>query len=340
LKEDKFVIDDNMKEALRACASENPETAGNARKAFAAQLVAPIRKAVIVEGNTIGNIYSTVNVNKDEALRYPIDIINPDHVDDFSAYVMPRHGGIPEKHVDGDEIFVKTYKIENSIDWDLDLANDANWDVVGRAIKIFRDGFTKKLNDDGWKTILYGAYNGGTKSTITCDGDSSAVSGIFSHRLVSKAQNAMARIERGAKLTDLYVSPEAFKDLRDSATYVNSENFMDDRTRYELLQKPGSQPTESLFGVRINELYDFGAGQAYQNEWTSITGDSTYDEIGIGFDLTDDHRDSFVFALRGDLEVFDDMELHKKGRMGVYGWMRVGFAVLNANRLLSIGWRA
>jgi len=38
--------------------------------------------------------------------------------------------------------------------------------------------------------------------------------------------------------------------------------------------------------------------------------------------------------IREDMQMFDDPTLHRSGQAGVYGWMELGFAVLDTRRVI------
>jgi hypothetical protein len=51
----------------------------------------------------------------------------------------------------------------------------------------------------------------------------------------------------------------------------------------------------------------------------------------VGLDLS--KRDSFIMVERGEMETFETGEqLHRQGRAGYYGWMRIGFAGVDNRR--------
>jgi hypothetical protein len=157
--------------------------------------------------------------------------------------------------------------------------------------------------------------------------DSAASSGAFTKRLLTTMQTAIKRLTGGrrSKLTHLHLSPEGLADLR------NFDNTaVDDLTLRNLLV---GADIPQLFGTRLVEMEELGAGQEYQNYLVNTlsasmaTGDR---EFVIGLDLK--NRDSFVMPVREDLKTFDDPNLHRTGKAGVYGWMYVGFAALDSRR--------
>lgn len=313
------------RELLRATAGSDAQSLEN-RKALA-QVLANVWKQGVLEPSLIGDIFSRIDVEAGIDAKFPLDFYTPADSDgaEFDAFVIAREGAVPNRVIDGDEVHVPTYKIANSISWNLDYARDARWDVIARAIEVFTNGFTRKMNDDGLHTLLAA---GGTSETV----DLAASAGSFTKKLVTDLQVAMKRQAGGrdARLTNLLVSPEAIADVR-----LLAETQVDDGTLRSLINSDGN-PAPSLFGVELNELIDLGASQALTNYWTGTIGgtlDNSDEEIVIGLDLST--RDSFVMPVREDMQMFDDATLHRSGKAGVYGWMELGFACLDTRRVIT-----
>lgn len=317
-------VTDEQKLVLRATASEGLE-ADNARQALA-QTMSQAWKAGVLEPDTRGNIFTMIPLPAGVDAKFPFDFYVPGEEGNYLAFVMPQTGKIPDRIIEGDEARVPTYKIANSISWSLDYARDGRWDIVGRAIEVFTNGFVRKLNDDAWHTLLQSAV-----SSITTVQDSAAGAGVFTKKLLLNMMTAIKRQTggRNARLTDLYVSPEVLSDIRNFDNTV-----LDDLTlRSLLVAAEGTIP--SLYGVKLHELQELGVNQEYNDYIVNTLGRAltgSDDEYVVGFDLL--HRDSFVMPIREDMEMFDDPTLHRSGKMGVYGWMIQGFAALDNRRVI------
>jgi len=316
---------------LRATASENPKVAKAAQKAFAAALTEPLRQGIFDEDN-LGGIYRREVLAPGAQANYPLDFVRPGTEDlDFTAITLPKQGRVPERHVEGDELWVPTFQIANSIDWSLRYARDARFDVVGRAVRVYQMGFVRKINEDGWHTLLAAADARGLVVA-----DTAAANGQFTKELVSRMQTAMTRNAGGngqaGRLTDLYLSMEAMEDLR---AWDISE--IDDVTRREILQSSGANMA-MIYGTALHFMTEFGVGQEYQTYLDTTLGrsvtavDAGDEEFVVGLDLST--NDSFVSPIRQELQTFDDEMLHRQQRAGVYGWMEHGFAVLDNRRVL------
>jgi hypothetical protein len=319
---------------LRKSGDADINSAQAAQREFAKALELPLRKGVLV-GNILGNIFETINVEAGSTTEFPLDLISPGLEGEHVAYTNPGHGRIPERSVEGDYVMIPTYSIASSVDMLLRYAREARWDVVGRAMQVLEAGFVKKMNDDGWHTLLAAGVD---RNILVYDGDATA--GLFSKRLVSLMQTVMRRNSGGnsasvgrGRLTDLYVSPEALEDVR---TWGLDQ--VDEVTRREIYSAPeGGAPITRIFGVNIQDLDELGEGQEYQEFLTNSTGlggaiQGSDLELVVGLDQSS--SDSFVMPVKEQLQVFEDPTLHRQQRVGYYGFAELGFGVLDNRRIL------
>lgn len=319
-----------MIDLLRQSGSNQFEVASAAQAELAKALTLPLRQGVL-NGDTIGGIFEPVNFAPGTSVEFPLDFLAPGSEKDFVAYTIPSQGKIPERHVEGDYVMVPTYEVGSSIDFSLRYARDARWDLVGRALQVLEASFVRKMNDDGWHTILAAGVGRGIVVY-----DDAATAGYFSKRLVALLKTSMRRngggnstsINRG-KLTDLYMSPESLEDIR---TWSTTE--ADDFTRREIFVSDDYGLTK-VFGVNLHDIDELGVGQAYQTYYAgtlsgTLPGSKT--EIVVGLDL--EKSDSFVMPVRQEIEVFEDPTFHRQRRMGMYGFGEHGFAVLDNRRVI------
>ena len=327
----KYKPTEKMNAILRASGSYNKEEALKATSDLAKALELPLRQGVL-DGNILDGIFEPIQLEQSATSEFPLDFLSPGTEKDFVAYTIPNHGYIPQRNVEGDYVMVPTYDIGASIDWLLKFARDARWDIVGRAMEVMEAQFVKKLNDDGWHTLVSAAVD---RNIIVLDADAAA--GQFTKRLVSLMKTVMRRngggnttsMNRGA-LTDLYVSPEAMEDIRNW-----NVDQIDEITRREIFTADGDNALNRIFGVNLHDLDELGEGQEcqlfYSNQLSAglPTGDV---EMCVGLDLR--RNDSFVMPIRETVQVFEDDTLHRQKRAGVYGWAEQGFACLDNRRVI------
>tara|TARA_Y100000114_G_scaffold157309_1_gene189517 strand:+ start:4844 stop:5848 length:1005 start_codon:yes stop_codon:yes gene_type:complete len=302
-----------------------------AQREFAKALELPLRKGVLV-GNILGDIFETINVEPGASTEYPLDMISPGLEGEHVAYTNPGHGRIPERAVESDYVMIPTYSITSSIDYLLRYAREARWDVAARAAQVMEAGFVKKMNDDGWHTLLAAGVD---RNILVYDGDATA--GLFSKRLVSLMQTVMRRNAGGntgsanrGRLTDLYVSPEALEDVRNWGL-----DQVSDQVRTQIYNTEGESPVTRLFGVTLHDLDELGEGQEYQDFYVNGLGgavEASDVELVIGLDQG--ANDSFIMPMKQQLEVFEDPTLHRQQRIGFYGFAELGFGVLDNRRII------
>ena len=325
-----FEYTDEMNQLLAKAGSYDSNESMNAMAEIAKALELPLRKGVM-DGDILGGIFEAIQLAPGATSEFPLDFLAPGTESEFVAYTIPNHGRIPERHVEGDYVMVPTYDIGASIDFLLKYARDARWDVVGRATEVLQKSFVKKMNDDGWHTLLSA---GADRNIMIYDADAS--NGTFSKRLVSLMKVVMRRngggnsssINRG-QLTDLYISPEAEEDIRNFGV-----DELDEVSRREVITQEGGLLAR-MFGVNLHVLDELGVGQEYQLYFTddlSGTLPTGKQEIVVGLDLT--NRDSFVMPVRQGVQIWEDPTLHRQRRAGMYGWAEQGFAALDTRRTL------
>ena len=319
-----------LTELLVRCGSHKKEESLAANAEFAKALELPLRQGIL-NGDILDGIFEPIQLAPGSTPEFPLDFLAPGTEKDFVAYTIPNHGRIPERSVEGDYVMVPTYDIGASIDYLLKYARDARWDVVGRAMEVLEAQFVKKMNDDGWHTLLAAAVD---RNIVVFDSDASG--GQFTKRLVSIMKTVMRRngggnsssLNRGM-LTDLYVSPEAMEDIRNWGL-----DQIDELTRREIYTAADGT-LNRVFGINLHDLDELGAGQQYQTFYTSTlsgTMDGGDSEVVVGLDLR--KRDSFIMPVRQEVQIFEDDTLHRQKRAGFYGWAEQGFAVLDNRRVL------
>jgi hypothetical protein len=317
---------------LRKSGDADINVASAAQREFAKALELPLRKGVLV-GNILGSIFETINVEAGSTTEFPLDLISPGLEGEHVAYTNPGHGRIPERSVEGDYVMIPTYSITSSVDYLLRYAREARWDIVGRAMQVMEAGFTKKMNDDGWHTLLAAGVD---RNILVYDADATA--GLFSKRLVSLMQTVMRRNSGGnsasvgrGRLTDMYVSPEALEDVRNWGL-----DQVDDVTRREIYTAaPEGAPITRIFGVNLTALDELGEGQQYQSFFVDDLGGNVQSsdvELVVGLDQST--NDSFVMPVKEQLQVFEDPTLHRQQRAGYYGFAELGFGVLDNRRVI------
>jgi len=325
-----FQPSSELTDLLVRSGSMNREVALAANAEFAKALELPLRQGIL-SGDILGGIFEPIRLAQSATPEFPLDFLAPGTEKDFVAYTIPNHGYIPERHIESDYVMVPTYDIGASVDWLLKYARDARWDVVGRAMEVLEGQFVKKMNDDGWHTLLAAGVD---RNIVVFDSDAS--SGQFTKRLVSLMKTVMRRNGGGnsastnrGMLTDLYVSPESMEDIRNWGI-----DQVDEVTRREIYTAADGT-LNRVFGINLHDLDELGEGQQYQLFFENVLSGSMPSgkaEMVVGLDMR--KRDSFIMPVREEVQIFEDDTLHRQKRAGFYGWGEQGFAVLDNRRVL------
>ena len=324
--------DGSFIELIKRSGSADKNEALTAQHELALALELPLRKGVLV-GDVLDNIFQRLPMEPGVSVEFPLDLLSPGTESEHVAYTNPGHGRIPERAVEGDYVMVPTYTVASSIDYLLRYAREARWDVVGRAMQVLEAGFIKKINDDGWHTLLAAGVD---RNILVYDADAAA--GQFTKRGVSLLKSVMRRnaggnsgsLNRG-RLTDLWLSPEALEDIRNWGL-----DQVDEVTRREIYMAgdDGGSLTR-VFGVNLHDIDELGEGQEYQSFFTDQlvgTLQAADKELIVGLDLS--ANDSFIMPVKQEVQIFEDEALHRHQRAGFYGWAELGFAVLDNRRIL------
>lgn len=317
---------------FKQMASSDQAVATAAKAEFAQAVETPLRK-VILSGDILNGIFTTEDFTDGQNIEYPLDLLTPGQEKEFYAYVIPSHGQIPMKRVEADYLKIPTYNVGNSIDCTLRFIRDANWPVISRMIEVLEAGFVKKMNDDGWQTIMAAA----TDRNILIN-DPNAAAGQFTPRLIALLKTFMRRNGGGntgslnrSRLTDIYLSPEAHDDMRSWGL-----DLIPDAIREQIYRSADDNgELIRVYNVDIHSLDEFGEGQEYQNYFTTVLGGSMAGsdlEIGVGLDRQ--RSDSFVMPIREALQLFEDNTLHRRGLFGMYGKIEYGVSVLDSRRTI------
>jgi hypothetical protein len=308
-----------------------------AMQALAAEIKEPIQRLVF-DGDISEQIFVEIPAAEyGGSVPFPKDFITAGNEDDFVAYKMPKQGGVPERQVEGDEIWVPTYEIANSVDWKLSYARNSRIDVISRGLAALTAGFVKKNNDDGWTTIITAAAQKGTMYA-----DSSASAGVFTPAALSSMKTGAMRAGGNATslwkfaITDVFISPEALEDIRG---WDLTTDKVDEYTMREIFVNDG---LAKIYGTLVHVYKEFGEGQEYQTIYGDTSGKTNMaagdQEIFIGLDLDPQKRsNTFVRPVSLPLQIFEDSAtLHRKQKAGYYAWMELGNAV-NDTRATYIG---
>lgn len=323
---------DELLEMFKKSGSNNKSEAIEAQAYIAKAIETPLREGVLF-GDVVSGIYQSMPLEPGSSQTFPTDLLAPGTELEHVAYTIPNHGRIPERSVESDEIRLNTYRIGSSVDFLLKYAREAQWPVMQRAMQVMEAGFVKKMNDDGFHTLLAAAVD---RNILVYDADAAA--GQFTKRLISLMKTTMRRNGGGnsvtakGKLTDIYMSPEGIEDIRNWGV-----DQLDEVSRREVYQSADDgSPLTRIFGVYLHELLEFGDGQEYQDYFlTDLGGALASSDVELVIGMNRAGPNNFIMPVRENVDVFEDPTFHRQQRQGYYGWAEIGFACLDNRQIIA-----
>jgi hypothetical protein len=319
-----------MKALLRKAGDQDLRIATAASYELGEALSEPLLDGIL-DGENLNGIFEVRDFEPGTPIEFPKSFLTPGTEGDYFAYVAPNTGKIPHRMVAGDYVAVPTFSVVNSIDTALKYIERARWDVVDHMMEVLQFGFTLKMNNDGWHTILSGGL--GRNQVIT---DSNAAAGFFTKRLVAVLDTQMTRLGGGNvtspnlyKVTDLYHSLEVIEDIRSwDLTQI------DDLTRREIIVGGGEGGVVNrIFNKNLHPMMEFGVGQRYQDYWDNTLGGTmggSDQEIGVALDLS--KNNSLLMPMVNGVRVFPDPTEHRALKSSWYAFAEYGVAELD-NRI-------
>lgn len=332
--------DQKLNEILRATASADVVERSKALTQFLKAISVPVREGVF-DGDTTAGIFNEETLPAGVSPEYPVDFIAPGTEGEFRAFTNPGKGKPPALVVSGDKLTLSDIGNIFRVEYDLHYARNARWNVVARLTEAFMAGFVKKRNDDCWHTILASMADRGM--TVF---DIAANAGQFTRKLFSLGKCSMARnsggnstaVKRG-RLTNIWMSCEGIESILS----WNLDQVPETVRSQMYSMSGGDNQVIEVLGVKIQEMFELGVNQEYQNYYVNRLGGALVPagsghtaadvEIAVGLDLT--NRDAFVRAITQSMEIAEDPQLYFQQRGGFQGSSRYAVGVLDSRRGLS-----
>jgi hypothetical protein len=373
-------------ELVKALGSKNAATSREASEAFAAFL-GPVIQQVIQTSGTASQIYSDAPYNEDDNPSYPLDLYYNEKEGYITVWSQHLAGGLPTSQVEGvSEMKIATYRLDTAVSWLKRYARRSRLDIVSKAIERMATEVLIKQERNAWAVILRAlaeastsTKHGGTLEHITA----SATNNKFVLEDMSVLMTRLKRINESfsghtpvapwsSGLTDMYVSPELKAQVRafawnpintsgaDNATAAGQNQTLPDGVREEIYRGGGMQ---SIFGVNLHEMIEFGAGQKYNTLFGSFadantpghgdqsnstgalwdTGAAITDQILVGLDNS---RGSFIRPVArehesgGTFTALPDEQFNAYGsrveKVGFYGFLEEGRICIDSRAIAGI----
>lgn len=267
-----------------------------------AQSRAEVILPLLDEQSTIRAIFNPEMLPPGAEARYdiPFDDVN-------CAWIMPQIGGIPQIQVEGTEIYVTTFGLDAAVQWQMDVAKQGRFQVGQRATKLLANKIIEQEELAGWSLIKAHAAVLPDAQKVTATGlDVTCFNSIVT------AGDILRR-----KITDIYVSPKRFADMRKWVTATDLSTNLKDKAF-------ASAGLMEVWGVRIHEVYN---------------SQLVADDKGYAFG----QRDGFTYGvmpIRETLQTFDNPIAIMEWKVGIMARENIGFAVLDEKGLIEVTFTA
>lgn len=220
------------------------------------------------------------------------------------AWVMPQIGGIPQIQVEGTEIYVSTFGIDAAVQWQMDVARQGRFQVGERATNLLKNKIIEQEELAGWSLIKAHAAVLPDEQKVTA---SSGLT-VDAFNDIVTAGDLLRR-----KITDIYVSPKRFADMRKWVTAAGLSDGLKDKAF-------DAAGLIEVWGVRIHRVYD---------------GKLVSDNKGYAFGQRDGYTYG-VMPIRQTLQTFDNPIAIMEWKIGIMARENVGFAVLDEKGLIEV----
>ena len=219
------------------------------------------------------------------------------------CWTMPQIGGIPQVQVEGTEIYVSTFGLDAAVQYQMDVAKQGRFQIGERATKLLKNKVIEQEELAGW-TLIH-AHAGVLPSDQKIAATSLDLSAF--NDIVTKGDILRRQV------TDLYVSPSRYSDLRGWVeTTAYSEKVKD--------QAFGMGGMSNVWGVNIHKVYN-----------TELVANNKAYAFG--------QRDGFTYGvmpIREELSTYDNPIAIMEWKIGIMARQVCGFGILDNKGLLEI----
>ena len=282
------------KVAMFKAIAESPQSRSD-YAASRAQVILPLLETQ----STIRAIFNPeiLPAGAQETYDIPFDDVN-------CAWVMPQIGGIPQIQVEGTEIYVSTFGIDAAVQWQMDVAKQGRFQVGERATNLLKNKIIEQEELAGWSLIKAHAAVLGDDQKVNANNGLT----VDTFNDIVTTGDLLRR-----KVTDIYVSPKRFADMRKWVTATDLSNGLKDKA----FEAAG---LIEVWGVRIHRVYD-----------SKLVSDNK----GYAFGQRDGYTYG-VMPIRQTLQTFDNPIAIMEWKIGIMARENVGFAVLDEKGLIEV----
>ena len=364
-------------ELIKAMGSKNPTVAREATEAVAAFL-GPVIHEVLQTAGTVSRIYRDIPFDEDSDPSIPLDLFYNELQGYVTVWSQNMAGGMPTSQIEGvKELKFGTYRLDSAVSFNKKYARKSRLDVISKAIERMVNEVLIKQERNGWAVILKALAEASTKNVASIS-LTHVIAGNATF-LLDDLNKLITRIKRinesysgntatqpySNGITDLYISPEIKQAIRAFAynpinTATTTETtviggirgqYLSDNLRDEIWRSAGMQ---SIYGVNLIELIEFGVGQKYNTLFdtfaqavgaamTGAPGWAATKQIVVGIDNT---RGVFLRPVArqaesgGTIQVLPDGQFEAYGsrveKVGFYSFLEEGRLCLDSRALAGV----
>lgn len=367
-------------ELIKAMGSKSPTVAREATEAVAAFL-GPVIKQVLETAGTASQIYRDIEFDEDSDPSIPLDLFYDQGTGYITVWSQHVAGGLPTSQTEGvKELKFGTYRLDAAVSFNKKYARKSRLDVVSKSIERMVQEVLIKQEKNAWAVVLKSLAEAWTR-TQNSGQLQHVVAGANAGQFgLADLNTLMVRIKRinesfsgntatqpySNGITDLYVSPEvkalirafAYNPINTTASAstnrAGQDQFITEDLRNEIYRGGGMQ---SIFGINIVEMIEFGLGQKYNTLFGAFAGgnqqgnlpapggswSTSANQILVGIDNT---RGSYLRPVArqaesgGTFNVLPDGQFDMYGsrveKVGFYGFLEEGRVCLDARAAAGI----
>jgi hypothetical protein len=336
-------------ELIKAMGSKNPVVAREAMEAVASLLV-PVVREVLMTAGSVSRIYRDIEFDEDSDPSIPLDAFYGEGAGYVTVWSQSIAGGLPTSQAEGiKELKFGTYRLDTAFSFNKKYARKNRLDVISKYIERAINELLIKQERNGWAVVLKALAEAKTQTAAGTQLGHIITDGYASPFMLNVLNALMVRIKRinesysgntptqpySNGITDMFVSPEvkaavrafSYNPINTSATAATGaevvrNQYVTDDLRNDIYKNAGMQ---SIYGVNLIELLEFGKGQKYNKLFdgfataSSVTnwasGGATT-EIMVGIDNT---RGVFVRPVAIQSESGGTISVLPDGQFDAYG---------------------
>lgn len=288
----------------------------DARIAFA-ESRAEVLLPLLPQQSTIRSIFSVETLAPGATPVYDIPFEDIEVV-----YFLPQIGGTPTAQMEGKQLSVDTFIVGGGVEFQEDIALEGRFQVGERATYMLLQNFIKMEELCGWTMIKNHVANLPSAQKVQAyvseaeDAAQTEGQGKLNIRTLNEVITRADEMGVGGRqVTDLYVSPRRFNDLRNAIT---SGLLLPDSIKEQLYG--GGNGTGSVSGIRIHKVWN-----------RNLVSNSK----GYAFTQKDGYKYG-VMPIRRQLYTQDVLLAREENKIGIRGRAKYGFGVLDDKGLIEI----